>query len=266
MGNSLLIFLRQCGMLTVWNPRARGDTMLTIAAVDDEPEFLSELTDALHKLTEHMEETRITAFSDSTAFLQANEPFDLIFMDIDMPVINGMEVAALLRERNSNAALIFISSYEHFVFESIRYMPFRFIRKGLYQKELPEAVQSFLKERRKRAQTFTIPSDSGEKQSVPIPEIAAFYTVRHDVYLLKSDQESILICSRDMTLEMLEQQMQPHGFLRPHKSWLVNFRHIHRIHRDAIVLSSGECIPMSRRRTNEIREQYGILMREVNRL
>ena len=148
MGNSLLIFLRQCGMLTVWNPRARGDTMLTIAAVDDEPEFLSELTDALHKLTEHMEETRITAFSDSTAFLQANEPFDLIFMDIDMPVINGMEVAALLRERNSNAALIFISSYEHFVFESIRYMPFRFIRKGLYQKELPEAVQSFLKERR----------------------------------------------------------------------------------------------------------------------
>ena len=63
-----------------------------------------------------------------------------------------------------------------------------------------------------------------------------------------------------------EQQLQPHGFLRPHKSWLVNFRHIHRIHRDTIVLSSGKSIPMSRRRTNEIREQYGILMREVNRL
>ncbi|MBR2087221.1 MAG: response regulator transcription factor [Oscillospiraceae bacterium] len=240
--------------------------MLTIAAVDDEPEFLSELTDALHKLTEHMEETRITAFSDSTAFLQANEPFDLIFMDIDMPVINGMEVAALLRERNSNAALIFISSYEHFVFESIRYMPFRFIRKSLYQEEVPEALQSWFALQSNQKQSITLRTGTGNANTFLLSEVIGFYAVRHDIYVLKQPHDSIQLYGRDMTMEKLEELTADTGFLRPHKSWLVNFRYIHQIFREEIILKSGDHIPLSRRRTNEIRLQYSKLLRERDRI
>ena len=85
----------------------------------------------------------------------------MVFMDIDMPGLSGMETAALLRERNCNTTLIFVSSYEHFVFESIRYMPFRFIRKSLYQEEVPEALQSWFAIQSNQKQSITLRTGTG---------------------------------------------------------------------------------------------------------
>ena len=59
-----------------------------------------------------------------------------MFLDIDMPGISGLEIAKKLREENSDIILIFVSAHEQYVFESIEYSPFRYIRKSRIEKEL----------------------------------------------------------------------------------------------------------------------------------
>lgn len=245
---------------------AGGEIMLKIAVLDDEPVFLSEFTAFLHQLTAEHETTNIDSFTDSSAFLQSPEQYDLIFLDIDMPGLSGIDIAALLRTRHVETTLVFVSAFEHFVFETIRYTPFRFIRKSRYRTELPEAVESFLQKRSAPEQTILVTAPSGGALPVSLTETAAFYAVRHDIFLLNVAKESIPVRPRELIMEKLEQQLQPHGFLRPHKSWLVNYRHIHQIYRDEVILDCGEHVPMSRRRTSEIRQQYGILLRDEDML
>ncbi len=171
--------------------------MLTIAVVDDNPYFLTELSEALAKCTENYGAAQITPFSESAAFLQSSEIFDMVFMDIDMPGLSGMETAALLRERNCNTTLIFVSSYEHFVFESIRYMPFRFIRKSLYQEEVPEALQSWFAIQSNQKQSITLRTGTGNANTFLLSEVIGFYAVRHDIYVLKQTHDSIQLYGRD---------------------------------------------------------------------
>ena len=62
-----------------------------------------------------------------------------------MPDITGLDVAKTIRQTNSNIILIFISSHEQYVFKSIEYRPFRYIRKEYLKEELPNALKAAYK-------------------------------------------------------------------------------------------------------------------------
>ena len=59
-----------------------------------------------------------------------NEPFDAIFLDIDMPKVTGFDVAEMLRADFSNCFIIFITTHAELVYESMGFQPFDFIRKN----------------------------------------------------------------------------------------------------------------------------------------
>ncbi|MDF2804804.1 MAG: Response regulator of the LytR/AlgR family, partial [Anaerocolumna sp.] len=69
-----------------------------------------------------------------------NIALDIVFLDIEMPLLNGLEVASRLREMNPFVHIIFVTNREDLVFSSFKYRPFRFIRKQRIIEELPEAV------------------------------------------------------------------------------------------------------------------------------
>ena len=96
---------------------AGGEIMLKIAVLDDEPVFLSEFTAFLHQLTAEHETTNIDSFTDSSAFLQSPEQYDLIFLDIDMKLSNGMEAAKRLRKIDGQVALIFETQLAQYAVE-----------------------------------------------------------------------------------------------------------------------------------------------------
>ncbi|MFR7383482.1 MAG: LytR/AlgR family response regulator transcription factor [Anaerostipes sp.] len=107
---------------------------INIAICDDEQESLhmiqKELYNAANKLKIEIE---TYAYNDGKKVLDSiyneNEDFDILFLDIDMPDISGLEIARKLRQKNLDIILIFISAHEQYVFESIEYNPFRYIRK-----------------------------------------------------------------------------------------------------------------------------------------
>ncbi len=69
--------------------------------------------------------------------------FSLIFLDIEMTSMSGMEVASSLYLTAQNTEIIFVSGFEDYVYESFKYKPLRFIQKEHINKELPEALEAF---------------------------------------------------------------------------------------------------------------------------
>ena len=97
---------------------------INIAICDDEQKSLDTIEEKLYKASEKLNikiETYI--YNDGNKVLDLiyneKEDFDILFLDIDMPNISGLEVARKLREKKTDVILIFISAHEQYVFDSI---------------------------------------------------------------------------------------------------------------------------------------------------
>ena len=121
--------------------------MIKIAIVDDEKTFIQTYEkEILSFFNEFAFECEIATYSDSVVLQQENDEkneYDLVFLDIDMPDISGMQLASELCKNNHHTTIIFVSSHSNFVFEAFRYSAYRFIRKENLNSDTKEAVRSF---------------------------------------------------------------------------------------------------------------------------
>ena len=87
----------------------------------------------------------INKFQDSLKFIQDYEKnfYNLIFLDICMPNINGLQVAEKIRNVDEAVEIIFVTAFDRCVYRSFKYRPFRFIRKNRINDELEEAIKEF---------------------------------------------------------------------------------------------------------------------------
>lgn len=239
--------------------------MLRIAIVDDEKIFAKKMKSTVDSLFEKQNiEFQSYVYTDVyqlAADYYENE-YQLIFLDIDMPDISGMDFAAKIRAANSNIALIFVSNYSHFVFESFQFAPLRFIHKEWLEEELSEAIEAYCSEMLKKKPFIKLKLEDKSIISENAEEIIYFFSVRHDIYYAARSEIKHLY-SREYTLEKIEEQMQKYGFLRIHKTYLLNYRYIYHIGAEAIelTLKNSEKLPISHKRAAEIRKQYHELMR-----
>lgn len=120
----------------------RGDLMIRIAVVDDDKIFAKQMQTELKSLFENKNIiSNVLFYIDPEKFLHEynNNPFDLIYLDIDMPKMNGIKLASMIRKNKTDTHIIFVSSYSHFVFNTFQYAPYRFIRKEKLLQELSES-------------------------------------------------------------------------------------------------------------------------------
>ena len=130
--------------------------MINIVLCDDNKIYSDELVTKLSYITENgrysSEKYSITVFHDPVETMHhcLGNKTDILFLDIDMPVMTGFDIANVIRENDDEIKIIFVSAFENLVYTSFRYNPFRFIRKGYEDKELEEAWKAS----RKALETF----------------------------------------------------------------------------------------------------------------
>ena len=239
--------------------------MIRIAMCDDETMFLQTYQKKVSELfQEHNVDCKIDTYTDARRFLEDCEKtsYDLIFLDIDMPEMSGMELAAEIRAMNSAAALIFVSSHSDFVFESFQFQPFRFLRKEWLAEELPDAVKAYCENYAKSGQTARLVLDDKRIVTKKLVEVVYFFSIRHHIYLVTLE-ETAELSAREYTLEKLEEQFSRSGFLRIHKSYLLNYRYVYHIGNDTVELTPHRLkkLPLSHRRSAAVRKRYQYFMR-----
>lgn len=206
--------------------------------------------------------TKIDKFYSGEELLNksCNGYYDLILLDIDMPELNGFNVSSELRKKNAHTDIIFISGRDNFVFQSLKYRPFRFIRKTCIENELNESLNDFLEYLGKKNAFHTF--CCGEKHvSVKLSDIIYFECYNHDI-TLKLNNGYDLKLNRHYSLRTIEEDFSKYGFIRTHKSYITNYRFINFIKDNDIILSNGEILPSVKKRIPYIRERLNSLIME----
>lgn len=120
--------------------------MIRSAICDDEPTILDYLYTHISKEFKRQgTDTHIDKFTSGKDFLNAHkaEPYDVVFLDIDMPVISGFDVAEKISV-SEHTLIIFVTTHDELVFSSLKFQPFRFIRKTHINNELSETLSAVI--------------------------------------------------------------------------------------------------------------------------
>lgn len=193
--------------------------------------------------------------------------FDLLLLDIDMPGLDGITFAEGLRQENAAVDIIYISNREDKVFQSLRTDPCGFIRKSRFLEDMNDVIGRYLSRRAARGEADVaslVVQDRSCMRSIPLRQVLYVEGMRK-VQMLHADGESQPLTLHS-SMQELEEKLCPHGFLRIHKGYLVNYRYISQIEQTEVLLTNGESIPLSRRKLQETKEAYLSLMQDNSSL
>lgn len=239
--------------------------MIRIAVVDDDENFAKMYKREIAKIfMMYNVECNIYVYTNPKFFQSelSFESYDLIFMDIDMPKITGIQIASDLRSIGVDTTLVFVSNHDHFVFESFKYSPYRFIRKNNLLDDTKEMISTFCEILKKRPSHILLDLESKKDSIEKVADILYFYSIRHDIFFCNTHKDSIRLAMHTYTMEQLEDKFKDRGFIRIHRSYLLNFKYILRLQNDVVHLKDGNNLPLSRGRSDTVKKEYQRLLRE----
>ena len=239
--------------------------MVKVAIVDNEKAIINEICSLIESSNDM--KCIIETFEHSIKFFQKinNILCDIVFLDIDMPEMNGFDIAKILNNIRPDITIIFVSSFENFVFESFEYHPFRFVRKSNLKEDIDSALNAYQREIERKKDVYFFKTNEAER-SVKISDIMYFESMGHDIFIYTVDGNFKIKRERDrnMTVKFITEKFENKGFIRVHKSFLVNYLYIHTINYSNIILKNNLKISINPRKANDIKKIYQkFIMNEV---
>ena len=232
--------------------------MYQAAIVEDEDQIRSYLKETLYETFESQNiHVAFDTFASGDKFLSMftqHYHFDIIFLDIEMPGMDGISVCKKIREIAPNALVIFISNKEDLVFQTFEVQPFRFIRKSEYIKQLPTLVNGIIsKLNALNTCMICIPEvSSGDLFSFDVQQVLYVEAQRKNCRIVTTAGDLIIHCK----LMDIEKKLVDFPFLKPHRSYFVNCQYIFYIGKNSLQLTNKEEIPISRSKVSEIKQAF----------
>lgn len=217
--------------------------MVAIAICDDENKQRSVLETAIvTRLQLDAIDYKIYHFDCGESLCNATKlnTFDIIFLDIEMKKLDGIETAKYLRSQNSPAIIIFVTAYPDFVFQGYEVHAFHYILKPYNTDKIIAVLKSAIHELENvKEQHYTIYSKSGTYK-IYLKDILYFY----------SDKRNIVTVTLNDTytfygkLDEIEQELSS-SFVRIHQRYLVNMNHVNYVEGNTIFINET-ALPISR--------------------
>lgn len=243
--------------------------MIRILIIDDEIKARNILH---HYLVEHIPHALDIRQAESvTSALSALESFtpDIVFLDVEMPVKSGFDF--LMEVKSPTFDIIFTTAYNQYAIQAIRFSALDYLLKPIDPIELKAAVQRHLdqreavKDKEELYQNFIQnleKKDAREyKIAIASSEGARFFNI-NEIVRLEADSSYTHIYTSgkkkftaSKTLKYFEEMLEDHGFIRTHKSHLINPSFIERINGDhtMVYLTDGSEVEVSRRKKDEMK-------------
>lgn len=217
--------------------------MWKIAICDDEPYVQDDIRNCL-RLCALEREYEVDCFGNGEALLAAfeNNAYDLIYLNIELPEKSGIEIAKLLRKRQCNAAIIFLTNYDEYLETGYEVEAFRYrlkpINEELFQKDF-NAWKLWYEEH--KLHSVVITTAQGNYQ-VAVDDILYLEIVHRKVHITTKNTTYITLESMHYWEQLLT------GFTSPYNKILVNKKHV-KFFDDTKVIVTGEYqLPVSRRK------------------
>lgn len=219
--------------------------MVRITIVEDDPADLTRLTDCLRQYeAEQGERFDVKSFSNPADFLDTYQSAcDLVFLDIELPLFNGMEVARQLREIDSVVALVFVTNMEQYAVSGYEVEALDFVVKPINYYRFSSMMRKAMRQIARRAEKEILVQSAGSITRLRASQI--FYIeIRDHLLIYYTDQGRFESWGK---MSDAEADLSPHGFIRCSSSLLVNLRHVISVDGSDVNVA-GTTLPISQRR------------------
>jgi len=225
--------------------------MVRIAIVEDDVDYRGQLSAYLERYSEEKKEKlNIKTFHDGDAIVSGYKPdFDIIFMDIQMKIMDGMKAAQCIREMDENVIIIFITNMAQYAIQGYSVNAINFILKPVSYLTFSEELSKAIRRLKERVKASLIIKKKEGLVRLDISHITYIESQGHKI-LIHSDQGVIETIE---TMKNLELQLLKYKFYRCNNCYLVNLRFVESIQHN-IVTVAGETLQISRPRKKAFME------------
>lgn len=224
---------------------------MRIAIAEDEKRYSDQLQELLKKFgAENQIEMQLFSFSNGAELLEHfRGGWDMILLDMDMPAMNGMDTARAIRQLDPEVLIMFITNLAQYALNGYEVQAFDYMLKPVSYSALAMKLKLALRVLQKNEDRSITLNQDGELFRVPLSHL--YYVEIYSHRLCYHTMEQNIDINSTRTLSDLEQELKPDGFVRCHKSILVNARYVDHIKGCALTVAGYE-IPISKNRRGEV--------------
>lgn len=214
---------------------------MRIAICDDEKEIRNSIEKYVRLLHKNAE---IVLFDNGISVLEYLEQIDILFLDIQMVQMDGMETARALRKTGNNSIIIFVTAIEEYVFQAFDVGAFHYLLKPIDHIKFIEVLERAVEE----YQTRTFESKESDANYIMIHSSGVHIKVMiHDIVYAEVFNRKVLIHKLDSDLEYYGkmsdlERVAGDNFFRPHRAYLINFKYVVKYDATTIYLDKGTAL------------------------
>ena len=229
--------------------------MLRVAICDDAPEFGRQVRDALEQWPEKPEQLQLITFEDADSLLSAHstQPFDIILLDVIMPLLSGIEAARELRQTDRDVKLVFLTSSPEFAVESYTVKADNYLLKPLNRAVLYDCMAELIAQIDRETRSITI---KGVKAVHRVPAKSIEYVEAQNKRILFVLCDGRTVESSEPLYTYENQLLLSDGFFKCSRSYIVNINRIEAYTAREIRTQSGCRIAIARSHQKDFETAY----------
>ena len=227
---------------------------MRILICDDDPLVIAQLQNYIESyfVSNHLKCPKLVSFTSGESLLRDTSEKDIVFLDIEMPGMNGIYVGNELKKANKNVIIFVVTSYPEYLDDAMRFHVFRYLSKPLdkqrFIRNMKDALAYF------NSITIKIPIETKQGiYSFPATEIIAIEAQGRKVIVHTTRQDFDSIHNMNYWIE----QLPKNSFFQTHRSFIVNFEHIVDFDHYTIHLSNPQITAyLTRRKYSSFKNSY----------
>ena len=230
-----------------------------IAIIEDESEASDLLLSMIHKYEAENSQNHfeVCQFSSASSFLFDFQPsFDLIFLDIQMPGINGMEAAKLIREKDNKVLIVFVTNMAQYAVEGYSVRAYDFLLKPINYARFSMKFERICHElSHQNNDAYLTITNKRIVQRIRVNDILYIEVSNHDLIVHLSDEKIVY----RGTMKEVEQNLEGMGFSRCSNSFLVHLKYVRGLKGDNVVVGE-ETLRISQTKRSSFLADYALFV------
>ncbi len=238
--------------------------MVTAIIIDDEFKSAELAMLKLKKFCPQVEVLSLfTQPEKALAWLEQNKP-DVAFLDIEMPGISGLNIAARI---TGQTEIVFVTAYEKYSIAAVRLTAFDYLLKPIDETDLVNCINRLEEKLGKKKKAVSTKRINTEFDKIALPSLEGvhFINIKEIIRVEAESNYSVFFfgdkkkMTVSKTLKQVEEALEGYTFFRPHKSYIINLSFISRYIRGeggSIIMTDGSEVEVSRNKKKEFLELF----------
>lgn len=234
-----------------------------VAICDDEISQIKNISDYLTRFSIKTDtEFQIERFTSGNELLKKyyNEksPFDILFLDMEMPGRNGIETAEEIRRiPDRNVLIAFITNFPEYMQDSFDVQASQYFTKPVSYELFEQKLEKMLDYINGLETNITVLSQKSGETILYLDDIICIEANKNSNLTITTQNEEIVIKGK---INNYEKELANKYFISIHRSCLANMKYIRKFNADSLEFSTGKIVPVSRRKLSEIKEAFSKYM------